>query len=74
MLTLLPPLVANGVIFGPALVLIAGFFACVFMSRYLVGWFRQPANAFREGEEATIAEAAVGDVLHRDLTGSRSHP
>ncbi len=62
-LTVLPPLVANGVIVGPALALIAGFFACLFASRCLVGWFRQPANAFREGEAETIADQDLGDVL-----------
>ena len=55
-LVALPPLVARGVIVGPALVLVAGFLVCLFLSRRTVGWFTEPPDALREGEKETIAE------------------
>ncbi len=56
-LVVVPPLVAKGMILYPALALTAGFFACILLSRSLVGWFRQPADVLREGEEEATAEA-----------------
>jgi ESS family glutamate:Na+ symporter len=56
LLVALPPLVAHRVIVGPALVLVAGFLACLALSRTLVGWFPLPANAVRDGEDEVIVE------------------
>ena len=59
MLVTVPALVAKGVILVPALVLIGGFFACIFLSRRTVGWFRQPLHELREHEKEIIAEATT---------------
>jgi ESS family glutamate:Na+ symporter len=56
LLVALPPLVANRVIVGPALILVAGFLGCLASSRALVGWFPLPAHAVREGEREVLVE------------------
>jgi len=53
--TALPPLVANGVILMPALVLLAATFFLIFLSSRVVGWFRKPASDLREGEMEIIS-------------------
>jgi ESS family glutamate:Na+ symporter len=60
MLVTVPVLVVNGVILAPALVLIGGFIACIFLSRGMVGWFRQPAYQLREEEEDIIGKTHQG--------------
>ncbi|MHC4442631.1 MAG: sodium/glutamate symporter [Planctomycetota bacterium] len=54
-ITVIPMLVAGGHILVPGIVLALCFLGCIFLSRYLVGWFSQPADALREGEEEVIA-------------------
>ncbi len=50
-ITVIPMLVAGGHILVPAIVLTVGFLVCILLSRYLVGWFSQPADGLREGED-----------------------
>jgi ESS family glutamate:Na+ symporter len=57
-LVVLPPLVASGIVVGPALVLTVAFVATIFLSRFLIGWFPVPATAFREGERQVVQQAA----------------
>lgn len=54
--TIVPGLVANGIIWPPAIVLFGTFVVCMIMSRLMVGWFNTPANKLREGEAEIIAE------------------
>lgn len=61
-LVIVPALALKGVILGPALVLIAISAGCVVASACLVGWFRVPADALREGEAETIADNASGSA------------
>lgn len=49
-ISLLPHLVGQGIIFYPAIVLIAGFFICILLSRTLVGWFSSSPTTLRKGE------------------------
>ncbi|NQT11872.1 MAG: hypothetical protein HQ582_03930 [Planctomycetes bacterium] len=58
LLVIVPALALKGVILAPALVLIALSLACLVASACIVGWFREPADALREGEAKTIAEDA----------------
>jgi len=60
LLVIVPVLALKGVILAPALVLIAISVGCVVASACLVGWFRAPAGALREGEAETIAEDELG--------------
>ncbi len=53
-IAMLPPLILNGIIAGPTLVLTLGFFVCLVLSRLLVGWFVYPSSAMRPGEEEVI--------------------
>jgi glutamate:Na+ symporter, ESS family len=46
----LPHLVMKGITVLPMLVLIGGFFACILMSRAIVGWFSSSPTVLREGE------------------------
>ncbi|UCD29435.1 MAG: hypothetical protein JSV03_02835 [Planctomycetota bacterium] len=54
-ISVLPILVAGGNILVPGIVLTVGFLVSIYLSRYLVGWFPQPADALREGEKTVIA-------------------
>lgn len=51
----IPPLVANGIIFWPMVCLLVAFVACLLLSRVFVGWFRYPNSALREGEAEVMA-------------------
>jgi ESS family glutamate:Na+ symporter len=55
LLVVVPPLVARGWVAGPAVVLLVLFVACLTLSARLVGWFRAPPTAVREGEQEIIA-------------------
>jgi ESS family glutamate:Na+ symporter len=55
LLVVVPPLVARGWVAGPAAVLLVLFIACLALSARLVGWFRAPLTAVREGEQEIIA-------------------
>lgn len=55
-ITGLPVLVARGIVTVPALLLTAGCVACVVLSRYLVGWFRDPPDRLREGEQEIVSQ------------------
>jgi ESS family glutamate:Na+ symporter len=57
LLVILPPLVARGWVAVPAAVLLALFAACIVLSARLVGWFRAPATALRDGEPEVLAAA-----------------
>ena len=57
-ISIVPSLVANGIILTPALVLIGGFIACILLTRMISGWHANvPKTQLREGE-AEIIEAA----------------
>ena len=49
-ISLIPHLVGQGIIMWPALVLIAGFFICILLSKILVGWFSSSPTLLRKGE------------------------
>lgn len=49
-ISIIPHLVMQGITLLPALVLIAAFFACIVLSRYIVGWFTKSPTALRVGE------------------------
>jgi ESS family glutamate:Na+ symporter len=54
LLVIVPPLVARGWIATPAVVLLALFALCFVLSTRLIGWFREPTTALREGEQQII--------------------
>jgi ESS family glutamate:Na+ symporter len=54
LLVVVPPLVAAGWVALPAALLLALFVACIALSARLIGWFRAPATALREGEKEII--------------------
>lgn len=54
--TVVPGLVANGIIWPPALVLFGVFLISLLLSKMMVGWFNQPGQALREGEAEIMAE------------------
>lgn len=49
-IALLPPLIINHIIWGPTLVLVLAFAACIILSKFLVGWFPYSASEIRPGE------------------------
>lgn len=53
-IALLPPLILNGIIAGPTMVLLIGFFVCIVLSKLLVGWFNIPPDQVRPSEEEVI--------------------
>lgn len=57
----LPALILNGMIEIPTLILVAGFFICIVLSKYLVGWFNYPPDAIRPGEEEIMNSAELED-------------
>lgn len=54
-ISLVPHLVMQGIVVVPMLVLIAGFFGCLILSRSIVGWFSASAIALRPGEAEIMA-------------------
>jgi ESS family glutamate:Na+ symporter len=58
LLVIVPPLVARGWIALPAVVLLILFGACIVLSARLIGWFRAPASALRQGEAEILAAEA----------------
>jgi Na+-transporting NADH:ubiquinone oxidoreductase subunit NqrB len=46
----LPHLVSQGMIWTPCLILVAAFFTCILLSKYIVGWFTSSTTELREGE------------------------
>lgn len=58
-ISLVPHLVAQGIIAWPIIVLLAGFFGCILLSRFIVGWFTPSTTLLREGE----AEIMGGTVV-----------
>lgn len=58
-ISLLPHLVMRGIVFLPAAVLLSGFFACILLSRYLVGWFTASPTVLREGEAEIMSNKNV---------------
>jgi ESS family glutamate:Na+ symporter len=58
-LTILPQLVVRGYVVVPALVLLAGFALCLFLSKRLLGWSSAGPSALREGEAAAIAGSGL---------------
>jgi ESS family glutamate:Na+ symporter len=59
-ISLIPHFVGQGMTLWPALILIAGFFICIFLSRTMVGWFTSSFTTLREGE-AQIMEGHYSD-------------
>lgn len=57
--SIVPSLIANGVILPPGLLLVGGFIACIVLTRMLSGWHAKvPMTELREGEAEIIAEFA----------------
>ncbi len=54
-ISLIPHLVMQGIVVGPMMVLIIGFFACILLSRFLVGWFSSSPTVLRAGEAKIMA-------------------
>ncbi len=57
--SLVPHFAARGMSYWPALVLIVGFFLCLFLSRYMVGWFSPSLTKLRPGEAEIMAGRAT---------------
>jgi ESS family glutamate:Na+ symporter len=55
LISILPHLIGQGIIFWPTVVLISTFFACILLSRLMIGWFTASPTALREGEAGVIA-------------------
>jgi ESS family glutamate:Na+ symporter len=53
-LVVVPAAVAHGWVAVPAVVLLVLFAVCLVLSAHLIGWFRVPATAVREGEQEII--------------------
>lgn len=53
-ISLVPHLVMQGIVFWPAMVLIGSFILCLVLSRFLVGWFTASPTALRPGEEEVM--------------------
>jgi ESS family glutamate:Na+ symporter len=53
-IAMLPPLILNGIITLPMLLLVLGFFACLILSRIFVGWFHYRSDEIRPGEQEVI--------------------
>jgi len=60
-ISIIPHLIGQGIIFWPTMVLLGGFFACLFLSRSLIGWFSPSPTALREGEAAIMAGHSVDE-------------
>lgn len=58
LLVSIPMMLAAGWVSTTAIVCTAGLLVCVVGSRLLVGWYRQPPDALREGEEPVAATPA----------------
>ncbi|HXW53043.1 MAG TPA: sodium/glutamate symporter, partial [Myxococcota bacterium] len=58
--SLVPPLVMQGITLLPMVVLIGGFFACILLSRAMVGWFSRSPTMLRAGE-AEIMGGGIAD-------------
>ncbi|MEM7402738.1 MAG: sodium/glutamate symporter [Myxococcota bacterium] len=54
-IALVPPLVLNGMIVAPTVILLSVFVACLICSRLFVGWSYEPPNAVR-GDELEVLE------------------
>lgn len=55
-ISVLPTLIARGIVLIPALVLCGGFFACLVLSRWIIGWFPKSSSRLREGEAEIIRD------------------
>lgn len=53
-ISIVPHLAAQGIIMSPMAILLGGFFACIFLSRVMIGWFTSSPTAIREGERAIM--------------------
>lgn len=54
-ISIVPSLVANGIILTPALLLLGGFIACMLLSRVICGWYANvPKTQLRDGEAEII--------------------
>jgi ESS family glutamate:Na+ symporter len=60
-ITFLPHAIMQGIIFWPTALLITGFFACILLSRFIVGWFNSSPTSLREGE-AEIMGSGFDDI------------
>ncbi len=58
--SLVPQLVMRGITLLPMVVLIGGFFACILLSRAMVGWFSKSPTILRTGE-AEIMGGGLAD-------------
>lgn len=61
LISLMPHLIGQGIIFWPTVVLLAGFFSCLILSRLLIGWFTSSPTALRPGEAGIIAGTCVDE-------------
>lgn len=60
--TIVPGLVANGILWPTAIVLFGAFVACMVLSRLTVGWYSVPGDQLREDEAEIIAEFATEEL------------
>lgn len=58
-ISLLPHLLMSGYVFWPTVVLLSGFFSCILLSRFLVGWFPKSPTVLREGEQEIMRGTVV---------------
>lgn len=59
LISIMPHLVMKGIIIVPMLVLLGGFFACILLSRSIVGWFSKSPTTLRDGEAEVIGAGFV---------------
>lgn len=72
LLVFLPPLVRDGVILLPALVLVAATLVCILVSRSIVGWFPQAADRPRVGEAVALPERGVDAAETKEPVSERA--
>ncbi len=60
-ISLLPHLVMQGIVWCPIVVLLSGFMACLLLSRFMVGWFTPSPTVLREGEADIIGGVCADD-------------
>jgi ESS family glutamate:Na+ symporter len=61
LISIMPHLIGQGIIIWPAIVLIIIFFACILMSRFMIGWFSASPTALREDEEGALAGRCLNE-------------
>ncbi|HXW60206.1 MAG TPA: sodium:glutamate symporter, partial [Myxococcota bacterium] len=63
-ISIVPHLVAQGIIISPMLILLAGFFGCIVLSRIMIGWFMKSPTEIRPGEAPIMSGRNGNDSLY----------